>query len=760
MRSRLRSEQQTDELIDELSELCGILPEYWDIFGKKHIASLDAKKAILRSMGLRIDSAGKVVTEIEKLKYGPWKRLIEPVFVMSVNDRPLTIPVHIPIKEGKERELLLTWSITDEKGRKTKFVLSGDAISVSQTEIINGMRYIKVNLSVAALRDIGYYMVRVECKHPEDIFSGGVNRLRKTSRVIVTPDTCYLPPELAAGRTWGFSINLYSIRSERNWGVGDFTDLKEVARWTAGLKGGFVGINPLHSIPNSKPFGISPYSPVSRLYRNFIYLDIEEIPEVKESKDAMEIMASGHFRDELNELRNTEVVDYERVASIKGKILKIAFAIFCKKHLNRNTRRFREFKKYISEEGTALYDFAFFLAFWKHMRDEENIYTWQAWPGEYHNPGGRAIGAFRKANEKEVLFHKYVQWIIDGQVGEVAEVARNLGMPLGLYNDLAIGSQGGGSDAWSCRDIFADGADVGAPPDEFSPGGQNWGISPMIPDRLKDRGYELFIQTIRKNMKHSGAIRIDHALGLFRLFWIPYGMNPKEGAYIGYPTDDLLRIIALESVRNKTVVIAEDLGTIGENVRETLRRFQMLSCRLFYFERNYPETSFKPPDKYPEMALCAVTTHDLPTIYGYWTGRDIERKKLLGMYPADNLWRKQIEDRNNEKKLILYALKSQGVIPDNYPSDPDMVTGMTPELCLAIYKYLALTPCKLLSVSLEDIIGTFDQQNMPGTIDSYPNWMQKIPLTLEEIISDRRFIALSEMLSNSVAKFSNANKSA
>lgn len=760
MRIGAGSEQQTDELIDELSELCGILPEYWDIFGKKHIASLDAKRAILRSMGLRIDSARKVVTEIEKLKYGPWKSLIEPVFVMSVNDRPLTIPVHIPIKEGKERELLLTWSITDEKRRKTKFVLSGDAISVSQIEIINGTRYIKVNLPVAALRDIGYYMIRVECKHPEDIFSGGINRLRKTSRVIVTPDTCYLPPELTAGRTWGLSINLYSIRSERNWGIGDFTDLKKVIEWVAGLKGGFVGISPLHAIPNTRPFGISPYSPITRLYRNFIYLDVEIIPEVMESEDASAAMRSENFNEEVDLLRVGDLVDYERVALLKGKMLKIAFDIFYEKHYKRNTPRSKDFKRYISEEGAALESFAIFSAVGEHMRKTEGVYAWQEWAEEYQNPFGKAIRTFGKANKKEILFYKYVQWIIDGQIEEVSEKARNLGMTIGLYNDLAIGSMGSGSDAWSYSDIVATGVDVGAPPDDFSPGGQNWGFPPMIPEKLRDRGYELFIQTIRKNMKYGGALRIDHALGLFRLFWIPHGMNPKEGAYIGYPTDDLLRIIALESVRNKTVVIAEDLGTIGENVRETLRRFQMLSCRLFYFERNYPETSFKPPDKYPEMALCAVTTHDLPTIYGYWTGRDIERKKLLGMYPADNLWRKQIEDRNNEKKLILFALKSQGVIPDNYPSDPDMVTGMTPELCIAIYKYLALTPCKLLSVSLEDIIGTFDQQNMPGTVDSYPNWMQKIPLTLEEIISDRRFIALSEMLNNSVAKFSNANKSA
>jgi 4-alpha-glucanotransferase len=218
-------------------------------------------------------------------------------------------------------------------------------------------------------------------------------------------------------------------------------------------------------------------------------------------------------------------------------------------------------------------------------------------------------------------------------------------MDIGLYHDLAIGSVGGGSDAWNYRDVIASGADVGAPPDDFSPDGQKWGFPPAIPDKLKETGYELFIETIRKNMKHGGALRIDHALGMFRLFWIPCGMTPKEGAYVAYQSEDLLRIIALESIRNRTMVIAEDLGTIGDNVRESLKRLRMLSYRLFYFERNYPDPSFLPPGGYPRMALCAVTTHDLPTIYGYWKGRDLKVRRQLGKYPDDTLWNKQVEER-------------------------------------------------------------------------------------------------------------------
>ncbi|NWF53004.1 MAG: 4-alpha-glucanotransferase, partial [Nitrospirae bacterium] len=316
---------------------------------------------------------------------------------------------------------------------------------------------------------------------------------------------------------------------------------------------------------------------------------------------------------------------------------------------------------------------------------------------------------------------------------------------IGLYNDLAVGSISGGSDTWNYQDVFGE-ADVGAPPDDFSPNGQNWGFPPLIPEKLKETGYEFFIQTIRKNMKYCGAIRIDHAPGLFRLFWIPYGMSPEEGAYIRYPSEDLLRIIALESVRNKTMVIAEDLGTVAENVRETLKKFRMLSYKLLYFERNYLDPSFLPPEKYPEMSLCSVTTHDLPTIYGYWKYQDIKIKKKLGRYSNESLFKKHMEERKRDKKLIISALKSQGIISIDFLSEPKSISQMTFELCFAIYNYLAKTPCKLLLVSLDDIIGTLNQQNMPGTVDKYPNWLQKIPLIIEEMIKDKKFNTLSEML--------------
>jgi 4-alpha-glucanotransferase len=736
-----------DDLINELSDICGIEPEYWDIFGKKHTASIDTRKAVLRAMRLNIETAEDIANEISKKRWKSWKAFLEPVHVISVNTPAVLIPVYIPVNEGEESRLTISCTLEDESIHTIlqKHTIPGKDIVISEQQWIDGKRYIKVFLHIDQ-REIGYYVLRVECKHPDKIFPEKNNKLQKTSRIIITPDACYLPENLRNSKAWGLSINLYAVRSKQNWGIGDFTDLKKIVRWVAGFKASLVGINPLHVIPNTSPFGASPYSPISRLYKNFIYLDIERIPEVKESEDAGKFMSSKKYSQKLDELRNADLIDYEAVASLKEKILKYAFSVFYKKHYLRNTVRGREFKKYISEEGLALESFAIFMALSEHMKKTKNAHSWQEWPRRYHNLSGKAVDAFRKEYKREILFYQYIQWLIDKQIRDISEDVEKHGLNAGLYYDLAIGSLSGGSDAWTYQEVIADRADVGAPPDDFSPDGQKWGFPPLIPEKLKDNAYELFIQTMRRCMKHGRAIRIDHALGLFRLFWIPDGMTPEDGAYVTCSSDDLLRIIALESTLNRTMVIAEDLGTMGEHVRETLKRFQMLSYRLFYFERNYPDPSFLSPEKYPDMALCAVTTHDLPTIYGYWRGRDIETRRSVGKYLNEAQWEQQVQDRERDKRLIISALKSQGIIADDFPSDPDMIPEMTAEFCLAIYKYLALSPCKLLLVSLDDIIGTLDQQNMPGTVDSYPNWMQKSHVTLEEIMIQGRFADLAEML--------------
>ncbi len=735
-----------EELIHELSGLYGIIPEYWDIFGIRHEAPLDTKRSILASKGLRISTPEDLEAEIKIRRDRPWNIFVEPVRVALFTEQPIVLTVHVPIRENEERSIIFKCSIGDENGLSDTFSFSHADLEILDRRIVDGINHLKINVPLNVVKQIGYYDL--------DLFylSSGFG-LSGRARLIITPGICFLPKQLesvSAGdvsepdnpeKTWGTSINLYSLRSERNWGIGDFADLKMASEWTADLGGGFVGINPLHAIPNKRPFGVSPYSPITRLYKNPVYLDVAAVPDVIDSGAASELINSDAFQSELAALRNSPLVDYNKAATLKSDVLRHAFDFFYEAHFTEGSPRGKEFESYAQGEGRLLDDFALFCA----IREKTGILSWPDWPDEYRDITSPATAAFRKENEREILFHQYVQWLIDAQHREVAESAKQLNMTVGLYHDLAVGSSGDGFDSWIGTDIFARGIDVGAPPDDFNPSGQNWGFPPMDPEKMKRTGYEFLIQIIRKNMLHAGALRIDHALGMFRLFWIPQGTKPEQGAYVSYPSEDILRIIALESVRNNTLVIAEDLGTVGEDVRETLARFRMLSYKILYFERNYPDPSFKVPERFADLALCAVTTHDLPTLYGYWAGRDIEEKTRLGLYPSEELRQRQIQERERDRGLLLQALKSQGLLPEDFSTDPSTICIMIPSLCLTIYEYLSLTPSKLLAVSLDDIIGTLDQQNMPGTIDAYPNWMRKTPISLEKIVSGRAFPALSRI---------------
>jgi 4-alpha-glucanotransferase len=733
-----------EKLIYELSELAGILPEYYDIFGKKHVISKESRVAILSAMGLLVGTAQEVALEIEKKKARKWHAVLDPVTVISVNSQPYLLAVHLALPVGKEQTAETTLSLEDEQGKRETLHFPAGTLEVNEQRIIEDRRFARFLLPLPQ-KEIGYYRVTVICSHPEPVFDNNTHSLERSARLIVGPDSCYMPEHLQTGKTWGVAANLYALRSARNWGCGDFGDLRKLVTWLSGLNAGLVGINPLHAIPNTVPSGISPYSPISRLYRNFIYIDMEDVAEMSL------IPVSAHAAQKIDSLRKSDRIDYQGVAAVKQELLEQAFEIFYRDHYLNNSVRGKAFREYIRTEGAPLEKFALFLALSEHMRNEHKASAWPEWPEEYRSPDSASAEAFRKNNEKRMLFFAYIQWLINSQMAEVSEATSSGGMLAGLYGDLAIGAVDSGSDGWMYQDVLAELVTVGAPPDDFNANGQNWGFPPMIPDKLRESGYDMFIQTIRKNMQHMGALRIDHALGLFRLFWIPKGIHPCDGAYVGCKAEELIRIIALESVRNRTLVIGEDLGTITDEARQTLQRFGILSYRLFYFERNYPDPSFIPPERYPAMALSAINTHDLPTLYGYWSGRDLDVKKQLGIISDEPAYAQQKSDRERDRKLLLKALEMRGILRSCTPGDPSSIPAMTPELCSAVYQYLSVSPAKLVLVSLDDVIGTIDQQNLPGTVSEYPNWMQKTPLSLEEIIADPLWQDLADMFRNTRA---------
>ncbi|HYQ47972.1 MAG TPA: 4-alpha-glucanotransferase, partial [Thermodesulfovibrionales bacterium] len=715
------------------------LPGYWDIFGTWHTATPETKREILAAMKLKVGSAEDIDEEIRSKETRQWRSFLAPVHVIAEHEQPLAVPVFIPVEPGGERGLSVSLVMADEHGRADEVLLSGDALSVDAELVIDGQRYIRTLLNDTVRRTMGYYTLTVTVRG-----AGSSGALQKRSKVIITPETCHLPEDVCERGLWGLAVNLYAIRSGRNWGVGDFTDLGELCRHIAEMHGSFVGLNPLHAIPNTRPYGISPYSPVSRLFRNVIYLDVEAVQDVAESAAARAAMDDQLFRTALQELREAASLDYEKVSALKVGVLRHAFQHFHDTYYVPDTARGRDFRAYLESEGETLRSFGLYLELREHFITAGNVYAWQDWPSAYRDHEQDAVRQFRRDHETGILFHCYVQWLLDRQLADVQTLCNAAGMEVGLYHDLAVGAIGGGSDIWMYQDVAA-GADVGAPPDDFNPNGQNWGFPALIPEKMRETGYELFIETLRQNMQHGGALRIDHALGLFRGFWIPSGMSPKEGGYVRQTARDLLRIIALESRRNRTIVIAEDLGTIDEEFRVMLQQFRILSYRLFYFERNYPDPSFKAPQQYVPTALCAVTTHDLPTLYGYWEGHDINVKDRIGIYADDQARQQDHTARQQDRRLILSALRKENLLPDDFPEDPVMVPHLTPLLCSAIYRYLARTPCRMVLASLDDIIGTVDQQNLPGTVDLHPNWVQRTPLALEAIFRDERFLDLKEI---------------
>ncbi len=369
------------------------------------------------------------------------------------------------------------------------------------------------------------------------------------------------------------------------------------------------------------------------------------------------------------------------------------------------------------------------------------MWGWQRWPEPYRDPAAPAVAQFRRDHLERVEFYEWLQWQCERQLHGVGARAQELGLGVGLYGDLAVSIDRGGAEAWANQDLYALAAGVGAPPDDYSPSGQNWGLPPPIPERLRTTGYAPFIATLRASMRHAGALRVDHVMGQMRLYWIPEGMPNAQGAYVHYPMHDLLGILALESQRNQCMVIGEDLGTVPDEMRHAMYEYGVLSYRLLVFERRHGG-EFKAPGEYPATALVAATTHDLPTLAGFWAGRDLQMRHELGLYPNDGVYQQQVLERAQDRARLLLALQREGLLPAGASLDPAAAPELTPELMRAVHGFLARTPCKVLMTQLEDVLGVRDQVNVPGTTDQYPNWRRKLPVALERWSADERFAAL------------------
>lgn len=498
--------------------------------------------------------------------------------------------------------------------------------------------------------------------------------------LICGPGRCHLPDGL---RSWGWALQLYSVRSATSWGIGDLADLRELADWSAGLGAGFAIVNPLSAPAPVLPIQPSPYFPSSRRFRNPLYLRIERVPGVEAlGSELVPLAAAGRA---LNE---RERIDRDAAFELKMDALQ---------RIWRTGPPRDGLDAFRMEIGPGLRQWATYAVI-----AERHGAAWSRWPEELHRPASAAVARLAAEEADRIAFHEWIQWLLDEQLARPSAA-------LPLVHDMPVGVDRDGADAWAWQDAMALGANIGAPPDVFNQAGQDWGLPPLIPHRLREVGYEPFIETVRASLRHAGGLRIDHAMGLFRLWWMPLGESPRNGAYVRYATEELLEILALESVRAGALIIGEDLGTVERGVRRELARRRILSYRLAYFEK-------EPPSGYPRASLAAVTTHDLPPIAGTWLGTDLEVQRRAGLPP----------DRKGLGKLRNRLARAAGLPPS---ADLD-------DLVLGVHSALAASPSMLVAATLEDALRVEERPNLPGTIDQHPNWMMPLPATLEEIRND------------------------
>ncbi|MGE5645497.1 MAG: 4-alpha-glucanotransferase [Acidobacteriota bacterium] len=707
------------EALERAARLWGIEPEYGDTWGKLHATTPETQKGILTALGVATDTKEALDRAVARRLSDEWDRPLPPVCVIGESRREDGFPLNVPeALAAAAARIEIRW----EDGTACRFDVDLAALAITDRANVCGRRYLRKQVPIPPGRP-GYHDVEVT-----------IGDRRASMRLILCPDRAWTPPATRNGnRTAGLALALYGLRSGRNWGCGDFTDLERATDWIASEIGaGFIGLNPLHAIPNRYPYNISPYLPASTFYKNPIYLDLERIDDFRASPRVAAWFRRPEVQGEIERLRAAEFVEYDRVYALKLRGLKLAFAHFLREY-RAGSPRVDDFRQFNLREGELLDRFATWCALddWIHRRHPD-IWLWPDWPEPYREPDSDGTRAFAAKHWRLVLFYKYAQWQVDQQLAHAQRHARERGLAIGLFHDLALATDRYGADLWAHRPFYVDGCRVGAPPDNFSPKGQDWSFPPPNTEHHRQTGYRLFTESIRKNCRHGGALRIDHVMRFFRLYWIPEGFDPAHGAYVRDYSEDLLHILALESVRNQVAIVGEDLGTVTSEMRRALDRFGIYGYKVPYFEK-LDNGDFKVPQLYPCGALVASSTHDLPTLAGFWLGRDIEERRRCGLLPGEEAVRRQFDERAREKQLLLDALFEQGLLPDWFPRRAEQVLELTGELHNALVGWLALAPSHLLALNQEDLFKEADQQNLPATTSEHPNWRHKMRYTVEDL---------------------------
>jgi len=673
------------ERLKGLAERYGIALNYLDARGNTVSTDLRVVAKLLRSMRILTEDGEERQAEAEN-------HVLSPAVVVRPQDGAVVVDFLNPPERHQ-----VAWTVKFENGE----VRNGIAKTIRKSTCTSTLSLVLPNLA------LGYHRLEL----PE---------LGASASLIVAPSRCYLPSKFQdEEQAWGISLQLYLLRSGSNWGVGDFSDLARLAKMTAELGCDVLGLNPLHQMFPDKPEHASPYSPASRSFLNVLYIDVQAIPEFQGSQ-ARHLVASDSFKEALAKSRASAHVDYTSVTRLKLEALRLVFAHF---RSNQTEARRRDFSAFVEQGGDALTSSSLFQVLRNHFsKPDLTLDAWQRWPQSFHSQTSREALQFASDHHNEIEFFNWLQWVADQQLFAASEAAAAGGMEIGLYRDLAVGCDRTGCETWSRPGDFLERAQVGAPPDILNPAGQDWGLPPLNPVALKKQAYQPFIDLVRANMRHAGGLRIDHVMGLQRLYCIPEGEPASKGAYVSYPIDDLIGILALESHRNRCLVVGEDLGTVPPGFREKMAAANIFSYRVLFFEQN-DKGRFLSPDQYPALAVAVAGSHDLPTLRGWLIESDIELKERLGLYPSKEEVLTQRSARSRERDAVLRAL--------------DLPHRTEPEhFSIAVHRFLGRTASMLSMLQLDDLLGEHEPVNVPATSTEHPNWRRKYSYALETLLAN------------------------
>jgi len=702
------------DLSPELRELaadCGVATEYWDWRGNHVAQPAETIVPVLRALGVEGNTPQAAAAALEARRRDRWARMLPPCVVTRQGWTP-RFEVHV--SHGANVQV---WIDLETGGARH---------DVSQVENweppreLDGRLVGEASFMVPGDLPLGYHTLRAR---------SGADEAATT--LIVTPAWLGVPVRMGAHRVWGLTTQLYSLRSRRSWGVADLADLADLAAWSAQLGAGFVLVNPLHAAEPVPPLEPSPYLPTSRRFGNPLYLRVEQIPEYAYLPAAGRAEVEYLREDLRKRLDGVDVVDRDSSWQAKRLALRRVHAV------PRTAGRDLAYQAYRRREGAGLDDFATWCALAAtHGPD------WHAWPEEFRHPRSPAVAAFRAEQAGEVDFHRWLQWVLDEQLDATQAAARRAGMVLGVLHDLAVGVHTRGADAWALQDTLARGVHVGAPPDAFNQVGQNWLQPPWRPDRLAELAYAPVRQLAATIVRHAGGVRVDHIIGLFRLWWIPEGNPPTGGTYVYYDHEATVGILALEAHRAGALVVGEDLGVVEPSARAYLRERGILGTSILWFEFEYHGDG-RPlrPEYWREYCLASVTTHDLPPTAGYLAGDHIRLRHSLGLLTRS--LEEELAADAAERGAWLNELRSRWALP------PDADEEQT---VAALHRYLTWTPSKLIGVALTDAVGDRRTQNQPGTIDEYPNWRVPLagpdrrPMLLEDVLRSQRAARLAAVL--------------